>query len=47
LAAKESKKVWNKQKALEAIKKLKGSGNGRLVDALLKERSAERTRKEK
>ncbi len=42
MAAKESRKVWNKEKALEAMKKLKGSGNGKLVDALLKERSIER-----
>ncbi|MEW6378225.1 MAG: hypothetical protein AB1611_01325 [bacterium] len=37
----ETKKTWDKQKALEAMKKLKGSGNGRLVDALLKERNIE------
>jgi len=46
LTTKKSTKVWNRQKALEAIKKLKGSGNGRLVEALLKERSTERAQKE-
>ncbi|MGR3180075.1 MAG: hypothetical protein ACUZ8E_18700 [Candidatus Anammoxibacter sp.] len=32
------KKTINKKNALEAMKKLKGSGNGNLVAALLKER---------
>lgn len=36
------KNVWDKQKALEAMKKLKGSGNGKLVDALLKERKKDK-----
>ncbi len=35
---KEIKKPFDKQKGLEAMKKLKGSGNGNLVAALLKER---------
>jgi len=36
------KKVWNKQKALKAMKRLKGSGNGGLVGALLKEREKDK-----
>jgi len=31
-------KAWKRQKALEAMRKLKGSGNGHLVTALLAER---------
>ena len=32
------KRVWNKEKAIKAMKRLKGSGNGQLVSALLRER---------
>jgi len=39
---KASKKIWNKQKALEVMMKLKGSGNGNLVDTLLKEREKDK-----
>lgn len=35
---KKIKRVWNKEKATKAMKKLKGSGNGQLVSALLRER---------
>jgi len=34
-------KVFKQQKAIEAMKKLKGSGNGNLVSALLTEREKE------
>lgn len=37
-----SKKRWDKQKALEAIEKLKGSGNGKLVEALLRDREKDK-----
>ena len=37
-----SKKRWDRQKALEAMKKLKGSGNGKLVEALLREREKDK-----
>ncbi|MDM8557317.1 hypothetical protein [Candidatus Parabeggiatoa sp. HSG14] len=37
-----AKKQWNKSCALEAMKKLKGSGNGQLIAALLNERQKER-----
>lgn len=38
---KNNKRVWKKQKALEAMKNLKGSGNGKLIKALLKDRKKE------
>ncbi len=34
-------KAFKRQKAIEAMKKLKGSGNGNLVSALLTERKKE------
>lgn len=34
-------KAFKRQKAIEAMKKLKGSGNGNLVSALLTEREKE------
>lgn len=34
-------KIFKRQKAVEAMKKLKGSGNGNLVSALLTEREKE------
>ena len=34
-------KAFKRQKAVEAMKRLKGSGNGNLVDALLTEREKE------
>jgi hypothetical protein len=37
-----NKKRWDKQKALEAIEKLKGSGNGKLVEALLRDREKDK-----
>jgi hypothetical protein len=39
---KKVKKRWDKARALEAMKKLKGSGNGRLVAVLLEERQKDR-----
>jgi len=36
---------WNKSCALEAMKKLKGSGNGQLIAALLKERTTKGSQK--
>nr|VFJ46055.1 MAG: hypothetical protein BECKFM1743A_GA0114220_100329 [Candidatus Kentron sp. FM]VFJ73059.1 MAG: hypothetical protein BECKFM1743C_GA0114222_106982 [Candidatus Kentron sp. FM]VFK06423.1 MAG: hypothetical protein BECKFM1743B_GA0114221_100175 [Candidatus Kentron sp. FM] len=33
-----------RERAMEAMKKLRGSGNGKLLDALLEERARERTR---
>ena len=37
-------KALKKQKSIEAMKKLRGSGNGRLVEALLADRAKERAR---
>jgi hypothetical protein len=39
--AQAAQKALRRQKALEAMKKLKGSGNGNLVSALLAEREKE------
>jgi len=32
------KHKWNRRKSMDAMKKLKGSGNGKLLDALIRER---------
>ncbi|MBN2373775.1 hypothetical protein JXL19_08310 [bacterium] len=39
---KSKKKVFNKQDALDIMKKLKGSGNGNLINVLLKEREKDK-----
>lgn len=39
---KKIKRTWNKEKALKAMKRLKGSGNGQLVSALLRERKKDK-----
>nr|VFJ68263.1 MAG: hypothetical protein BECKDK2373B_GA0170837_12098 [Candidatus Kentron sp. DK]VFJ69564.1 MAG: hypothetical protein BECKDK2373C_GA0170839_12235 [Candidatus Kentron sp. DK] len=36
--------IWEREKVIAAIEKLQGSGNGKLLDALLEERARERTR---
>ncbi len=39
-----AEKVLKRKRALEAMKKLRGSGNGRLLETLLKEREKDKSR---